>query len=369
MTVDEKNIVWLDLFPFLTYHKKVKILESFKAGEDIRSKFRSNPILNTILAEEEYNKMCALLDPSYLDNAIQKFTRDNIIIVTKYDPRYPELLKEIPNAPLCLYCKGNIQLLNTFSIGVVGTRHPSEYGIVVTKQYVKELCDSDVTIVSGLASGVDTIAHRTALENNGKTIAVLAGGLYHIYPAFNINLAKQMTENNLILSENSPDTTPQSSLFPIRNRIIAGLSDGILVTEAGKDSGALYTVNFALDMGKDIFALPGNCNSSASEGTNHLIKQFYSCCVTRPEEIIETMSKNYQNCDKTASKQAKSDVKFTLKPEELMILEFVSTEDKHFDEILEKTNLDAKKLIGLLTTMEIRGLIKKLPSNYYGVKN
>ena len=99
MTVDEKNIVWLDLFPFLTYHKKLKILESFKAGEDIRSKFRSNPILNTILAEEEYNKMCALLDPSYLDNAIQKFTRDNIIIITKYDPRYPELLKEIPNAP------------------------------------------------------------------------------------------------------------------------------------------------------------------------------------------------------------------------------------------------------------------------------
>ena len=357
MTVDEKNIVWLDLFPFLTYHKKVKILESFKAGEDIRSKFRSNPILNTILAEEEYNKMCALLDPSYLDNAIQKFTRDNIIIVTKYDPRYPELLKEIPNAPLCLYCKGNIQLLNTFSIGVVGTRHPSEYGIVVTKQYVKAMCDSDVTIVSGLASGVDTIAHRTALENNGKTIAVLAGGLYHIYPAFNINLAKQMTENNLILSENSPDTTPQSYLFPIRNRIIAGLSRGVLITEAGQKSGSLHTANYANDYNRDVFAVPGRINSPMSSGTNQLIKELSAHITTSPDDIINSFQLN--------TKKSEDNSAIQLDIREQSILNYIRTEKKTFQELADYTGIKASELNAIMLELEMNGLVTKLANNSY----
>lgn len=357
MTVDEKNIVWLDLFPFLTYHKKVKILESFKAGEDIRSKFRSNPILNTILAEEEYNKMCDLLDPSYLDNAIQKFTRDNIIIITKYDPRYPELLKEIPNAPLCLYCKGNIQLLNTFSIGVVGTRHPSEYGIVVTKQYVKAMCDSDVTIVSGLASGVDTIAHRTALENNGKTIAVLAGGLYHIYPAFNINLAKQMTENNLILSENSPDTTPQSYLFPIRNRIIAGLSRGVLITEAGKKSGSLHTANYANDYNRDVFAVPGRINSPMSSGTNQLIKELSAHITTSPDDIINSFQLN--------TKKSEDNSAIQLDIREQSILNYIRTEKKTFQELADYTGIKANELNAIMLELEMNGLVTKLANNSY----
>ena len=232
MTIDDRNIIWLDLFPFLTYQKKKKILELFSKGQDIKSSFLSNKYIREILTDDEISKMSNMLDNQILDRYIERFNSDNIIMITINDPKYPKLLLETASPPLCLYCKGNIQLLNTTSIAVVGTRRPSDYGIVTTKQFVKELVQNDVTIVSGLAVGIDTIAHKTALENQGKTIAVLAGGLYHIYPAVNQSLARKMIENNLILSENSPNISPTTYYFPIRNRIIAGLSSGVLIPEA-----------------------------------------------------------------------------------------------------------------------------------------
>ncbi len=365
----DKVFIWLSMSD-MPVKKLYDLALSYQNLEDLWHTTRYNAHIMQFLDGNEFQELMTIRTSGKLDKMLEKLQNSKIKYITINSPDYPEKLKNIDIPPFLLYYIGNISLLNSRCFGIVGSRVCTRYGKEQTERFAEAISKAGMTIVSGLAEGIDGHAHQGVMKIKGKAIGVLAGGLDNIYPAINVQLARDIVQNDgLILSEKAPDVFPKKYTFVQRNRIIAGLSDGILVTEAGKDSGALYTVNFALDMGKDIFALPGNCNSSASEGTNHLIKQFYSCCVTRPEEIIETMSKNYQNCDKTASKQAKFDVKFTLKPEELMILEFVSTEDKHFDEILEKTNLDAKKLIGLLTTMEIRGLIKKLPSNYYGVKN
>ena len=252
MFVEDKNIIWLDLFPFLTYQKRVKLLNIFPKDKDIRKLFLSEPKVKEIVTEQEFIKMSNLLEEDKLDRIIERNLNEGIEMVTINDDRYPKLLKEISTPPLCLYCKGNLQLLNTLCVGVVGSRKITDYGVIVTKQYSKALAIAGVTVVSGMANGVDTVAHKTVLENNGATIAVLAGGFHYIYPANNYALSKKLAENNLLITENNPDIQPLTYYFPIRNRIIAGLSKAVLITEAGLKSGSLHTKDYALEYNREI---------------------------------------------------------------------------------------------------------------------
>ena len=357
MTIDDRNIIWLDLFSFLTYQKKIKILETFDKGKDIKLSFLSNRYIRDILTDSEINKMSNLLDNLVLDRYIQKFESDNIIMITINDDRYPKLLKEINSPPLCLYCKGNIQLLNTLSVAVVGTRRPTDYGIVATKQFVSELCKNNVTIVSGLAVGIDTIAHKTALENQGNTIAVLAGGLYHIYPAVNQSLARKMTENNLILSENSPIISPLGYYFPIRNRIIAGLSSVVLIPEASLNSGSMHTKEYANQFNREVFAIPGKITSEMSKGTNQIIKNLEGIITLSPDIILEALHIDKNKNDKNFQIQ--------LDINEQSILNYIQTEKKTFQEIADYTNIPASELNSILLNLEINGLLTKLANNSY----
>ena len=357
MTVDDRNIIWLDLFEFLTYQKKIKILKIFDKGKDIKSAFLSNRYIRDVLTETEISKMASLLDNQILDRYIQKFQSDNIIMITINDDRYPKLLKEIDSPPLCLYCKGNVQLLNTLSIAVVGTRRPTDYGIVTTKQFVKELSKHDITIISGLAVGIDTIAHKTALENQGKTIAVLAGGLYHIYPAVNQALARTISENNLILSENSPNIAPLGYYFPIRNRIIAGLSNAVLIPEAGLNSGSMHTKKFASDFHREIFAIPGKINSEMSKGPNEIIKRLDGIITLSPDDILDALHINKKNNDKNFVIQ--------LDIEQQSVLNYIQTEKKTFQEIADYTKIPTSELNSILLELEMNGLVTKLANNSF----
>ena len=201
---------------------------------------------------------------------------------------YPEQLRNIYDPPLKLYVLGNKQILNQKGIAIVGTRKATEYGKKVAFQFAKELCKKGINIISGLALGIDTYAHMGALqpECTGKTIAVLGSGLDEIYPKENIDLAKQIIKSGgCIISEYSIGTKPEKLNFPQRNRIISGLSEGVLVVEAGEKSGSLITADFALEQGREVFAVPGNISSNVSIGTNNLIKQgakLVTCC----EEIL-----------------------------------------------------------------------------------
>lgn len=357
MTIDEKNILWLDLFENLAYNKKSKLLEIAGRNKDIRKIFLTNDLIKQVVSQEEFNKMSLCLQDSFLDLKLKSYEQENIIPITFYNENYPYLLKQIPNPPFCLYCKGNIQLLNTFCIGVVGSRRTTDYGVVTTKQFTKDLVNADVTIVSGLASGVDTIAHKTAIEQSGKTIAVIAGGLHHIYPAINAGLARTITENNLIISENMPDVSPQSYLFPIRNRIIAGLSKGVLITEAGEKSGALYTIEYAIDYGREIFVVPGKINSEMSKGTNNLIKKYAGSIVLSSDNILEVFNLKTKEISKNSAVQLDIGVQ--------LVLDYISAEKKTFQEILDYTKFSAKDLNTILQELELAGLVQKFPNNSY----
>lgn len=368
MEIEEKVYIWLSMSD-MPVNKLYDLANSYANLEDLWNVTHYDSHIMQYLDGNEFQELMSIRASGRFDKVIEKLATSRIKYITLDSPLYPEQLKNLDMPPLIIYYIGDISLLKSRCFAIVGARVCTRYGKEQTERFAQSISKAGFTIVSGLAEGIDGHAHESVMKIKGKAIGVLAGGLDYIFPAINVQLARDVVNNGgLIISEKAPDVNAKRYTFVQRNRIIAGLSEGVLVTEAGKDSGALYTVNFALDGGKEIFALPGNCNSLASEGTNFLIKQFYSCCVTKPEEIITALNNN-QKMPTEVHEQAKLDITFTLKPEELQILEFVRTEDRHFDEILEKTQLDAKKLIGLLTTMEIRGLINKLPSNYYGIKD
>jgi len=194
-------------------------------------------------------------------------------LIPVYDPRYPAPLKQIFDPPIALYAKGKVELLQTVMLGVVGTRRPTPYGTQVAERLSTDLCQAGITISSGMARGIDTAAHSAVLDASGLTVAVFGSGLDHIYPSENRRLAERMFQHGLIISEYPLGTPGYPQNFPVRNRIIAGMSVGVLVVEGAQYSGSAITARLALDQGRDVFAVPGNITSKASWGPNLLIKQ------------------------------------------------------------------------------------------------
>lgn len=266
------------------------------------------------------------------------------------DPDYPSLLKEIYDPPAVLYVRGEIP--QGIYLAVVGTRRMSDYGERATRQLVRELSRLGVVIISGLATGIDTVAHETALENKGKTIAVLGSGIddQAIFPASNVKLAHRIVEQGgAVISEYPPLTRAMRYYFPLRNRIISGLSKGVLVVEAPEKSGALVTAYRALEQNREVFALPGPIYSSRSWGTNHLIQKGAKL-VLQVEDILTELGLEIKKVKKT--------VQLTL--EEEIILKSLAEESLHIDELQKRTSLDMAKLSSTLTLLELKGLIRHL---------
>lgn len=271
---------------------------------------------------------------------------------------YPQLLKEIYNPPKTIYCQGNLLPQEKYPLAVVGTRKMSAYGRRVTEFLVKELVQQGITIISGLALGIDTVAHQTTLKEKGKTIAVCGNGLNNIYPFKNKGLAEKIIKSGgAVISEYSPETRPSKWTFPARNRIISGLSLGTLVIEAPEKSGALITARFALDQGREVFAVPGSIYQENSQGCHKLIKMGAKP-VTCPEDILQSF-----DFETRQQKQIFTDFK-----EEEIILEQIKTNPSSIETIIKKTKLEPLKVVSLLTMMEVNGKVKKNKEKYYQIK-
>lgn len=231
-------------------------------------------------------------DPQFIEsthNKIRQYKSNDIQIISIFDKEYPESLKQIYQPPWAIFAKGNLSLLGREpKLAVVGSRQGTQYGKSAIRFIFPRLVEKGVVIVSGLAKGIDTFAHESALQLNGSTIAVIAGGLNHIYPKENTGLALEMMKTQLVLSEYPPDTIPEKWHFPARNRIISGLSFGTLLIEANIKSGSLITANYAVNEGREVFALPGSIFNPLSSGTNHIIQQGAKL-ITSAEGILEEM--------------------------------------------------------------------------------
>ena len=356
-TLEEKAIIWLSVFSDISPTRKLKIINRF---EDFSIVFSNKDVLRESLSFLEMGKRETMLDSlkiEYIDAFIEKLEKENIKIITFRSEAYPKLLLQISDYPIVLYCKGDLTLLNSDCLAVVGTRRATKYGKEVTKKLTSEIAYSGITIVSGLAEGVDKVAHESALEIGGKTIAVLPCGFDNIYPKSNIPLSEKIAEKGLLISEYKPKEKCNSFHFPVRNRIIAGISKATLVTEAPAKSGALITANFAIDFSRELFAVCGRLGDIYSEGCNNIIKDCQSSLVLNSDNILEIFGK------RNNLKQENTDLH--LNNNELKVYNVLKSSEHHFQEILLETGLEIKDLTTLLLSMEMKGIIKKLPGNFY----
>lgn len=288
-----------------------------------------------------------------LDQCLAQVTAAGATLLTWDDPAYGRALREIPNAPPLLYVRGAILDVDRWAVAVVGTRRPSTYGRQATRDLVAGLVRSGVTIVSGLARGVDSLAHKTALDMGGRTLAVLGAGLDSLYPPENRSMAERIVQGQgALITEYAFGVQPEARNFPPRNRIISGLSLGVLVVEAGETSGALITANFALEQNRDVFAVPGNINSPVSLGTNRLIQRGAKLVLTA-NDILEELNLMM------ATEQQAVQMALPESAEEALLLPNL-TQPIHIDDLTRLTGLPAALVSSTLTLMELKGMVQQV---------
>jgi DNA processing protein len=293
-----------------------------------------------------------------LEAEMEKLEQYRVKALTWNDAAYPPRLKEIYDRPPLLYVRGALLPEDEWAVAVVGTRRATIYGRQVTEEIVADLARSRITIISGLARGIDSIAHRAALEAGGRTVAVLASGLDTVYPAEHAKLAREIMAHGALVSEHPLGMPPRSDHFPRRNRIMSGLSLGVLVVEAGETSGALITARLALEQNREVFAVPGSILSTTSQGTNGLIQEGAKL-VRGYDDILEELNLSM------AAQQLEMKELLPASDAESMLLKQLSAEPRHIDEICRASQLPVSLVSSTLALMELKGMVRQVGGMSY----
>jgi len=293
-----------------------------------------------------------------LDQVLARIQKANVQLSTWQSPDYPPLISQLLDAPPLLFIRGEITPVDEWAVAIVGTRKATVYGREVAHRLATDLAHNGVTIVSGMARGIDGIAHKAALEAGGRTIAVFGSGIDRIYPPEHKQLARRIAENGALVSDYPLGTPPEGSNFPPRNRIISGLSLGVIVIEAGLRSGALITADFAADQGRDVFAVPGSILSPASAGCNRLLRDG-AHVVTEARDVLETL-----HLDQVSEKQVAREV-LPANATEAAIWDQLSASPQHIDAIARAANLSAEDANSALVMMELKGMARQVGTLQY----
>jgi len=304
---------------------------------------------------ETFLKIRAEVD---LESVLKRIESKGITILTWEDESYPRRLREIEQPPPVLYLRGSLLPADEWTVAIVGTRRITAYGRQVTEEIATTLARSGVTIVSGLARGVDSVAHKAALDAGGRTIAVLGSGVDVIYPSEHRALAERMIASGALLSDYAPGTAPDGVNFPPRNRIISGLSLAVIVVEAGQKSGALITAEFAAEQGRDVFAVPGNINAPQSAGCNALIQQG-ARPLLQPRDVLEALDLTMVQEHRSARTVLPADAT------EQQLLALVGQQPLHIDEIRAQISLPVEQVTAALAMMELKGMVRSVGGMRY----
>lgn len=313
----------------------------------------------TVIGERDYKELCVSAANIDYEKTERELEKKGVRYVSILDEEYPKALLAYEDAPLGLYCIGDVSLLNKMSFAVVGTRFPTRYGARVTEEFSAKLSER-FCIVSGMARGVDSIAHKAALDAGGRTIAVFGCGVDVVYPPENRQLYEAIKEYGLIVSEFPPGTQATAHNFPSRNRIISGLSRAVLITEAGEKSGTMITLQHSLEQGKDVFCVPGSIYSKTSAGCNRAIKECQTRMALDVNDIYDELGLTKVDTKKPSSIQL--DVN-----EDNILQALTKNGEMHFEEILEVADLSVSQLNALLIKMTAMGLITKTKHNYWSI--
>jgi DNA processing protein len=298
------------------------------------------------------------------DSELRAVEKAGARVVTWLDDQYPERLREIPQSPPVLFLRGAAGPDFERAVAVVGTRRVTPYGRQAAEQFCEALAIAGVAIISGLARGVDTIAHRVAVERGARTVAVLAGGIDQVYPRENLGLAERILEAGCLVSEYPPGIPARPDYFPRRNRILSGLAQATLVVEAGEGSGALHTANWAFEQGREVYAVPGSIFSRQSQGTNQLIRESTARLVATPEQLCEELNliSVGRQIPLVAAEEAGTGVTSTrpaATQEEGVLLHWLGDGPQHVDEVARASGLPVAHVSATLQVMELRGLVRQ----------
>lgn len=367
MNPNLREWIWFANLKGIITRKKNELLELFGTPASIYDADAIALAKTGILSRENIDVILSAESRKTVDETMEKLALNNISVITLEDEAYPELLKNIADPPVCLYVKGNINN-DEISIGVVGSRRASGYGLTTTRKISSELAEYGICVISGMARGIDTAAHQGALSSGGRTIAVFGCGLDIVYPPENRRLMERIVENGAVVSEYPPGTIPAPHHFPVRNRIVSGMSIGVLVVEAGEKSGSLITAQLALEQGRDVYALPGNVISINSRGTNKLI-QDGAKLVTSVHDIIDEIGW-YNNFKKNTvvnlnDYRNSRKIPGSLDSEEKSVIDMLSIEPLQIDELHDRLSIDLQLLHRVLLSLEMKGLIRREAGGKY----
>ena len=347
--------------------------EWYEAGE--KSKIRE--LIGPVCEETENQmirrkQMITILEAQekreQLNRSYDKLKQSDIKIVCRDSEFYPKRLKPMCLAPFVLYYYGELPREDRPSLAVIGARNCSVYGEEIAGSFSERLASAGIQIVSGMARGIDAAAQRTAIKRPGSAYAVLGSGVDVCYPRENKLLYEELKERGGIISEELPGTAPASWNFPKRNRIISGLADAVFVVEARENSGSLITVSYALEQGKEIFAIPGRIYENLSEGTNRLIQEG-AYLAREPEDILQGFSEKFKNFVLKQENENKNFEKILLASREKIVYACLSLRPKHMEELLEETGFSLPELSGLLFDMEMKHYIKQPLKNYFIIQS
>lgn len=294
---------------------------------------------------------------------LARVRRAGITLSIRDTPGYPELLGRIPDPPTLIYYRGTLTEADGLAIGIVGSRHCTAYGRQQAHRIAQALARAGITVVSGLARGIDAEAHKGAIEGGGRTIAVCATGLNTIYPPEHAELAEAIVNQGCLLTESPMDQSPKSGLFPQRNRIISGLSLGVILIEAGRSSGALHTARHAMEQNREVFALPGRVDSDASLGCLDLIRDG-ATLIRGVDDVLGGLGPLVAPVHRTATETVRQPAELTLSDQERLILNLISAESTPIDEVIRAANIETSRVLSTLTVLEMKRLVRRLPGGF-----
>lgn len=356
-------LIKLNMISGLGSLKIRQLLDKFENADNILKASKKDLCSAGSITAELADSIIAQRTEIDFDSELRLIEKKNVKVITYLDEDYPKNLKEIYDAPILLYCMGQFSKADELSVALVGSRKASFYGRSIAEKFAAQLAALGITVVSGLARGIDTASHKGAMGAKGRTIAVLGSGLNNLYPPENIKLAKEISEESVVVSEFPMNTAPLAFNFPRRNRIISGLSKGVVVVEAARKSGALITADCALEQGREVFAVPGKVDSSASHGTNRLIQQGAKL-VQNVEDIVEELKLNL--CLKPEDKNSGLS---NLEEDEKDLLFLINSEPVNIDQLAVSSGKDLMRMSELLLKLQMKRLIKELPGKNYARMN
>jgi len=364
MLKEDTYIKWLSDINFISIKSKYKLIKHFdNTIENIWKASKKELIESNILNFNDIDNLIKSRDEYSLKKQIDNLYKNNIKYITICDNLYPKLLKQILDPPLGIYVKGKLPDDNTVKVSVIGARKCTSYGYTCAYRFSKSFVQNEIIVVSGMAEGIDSAAHKGAIDGNGKTIAVLGCGIDICYPKSNQQLMEKIIGNGCIITEYPLGTPPLRTNFPIRNRIISGLSKATVVIEAAQKSGTSITVRHALEQGRDVFAVPGNITSSSSIGVNDMIKDG-AYILTKPSDLFSVLgikeNKSIKHNNKIIANNLESDEK--------IVYDCISYDPVTVDEIIIKTKKDIKEVQYILTMLELKKYIQKLRGQKYILK-